>query len=56
MQAELESRRDSEVAAPATYRPEEIGVRVGIHANELAVRSYDVGGQEVVDRQAVLAD
>ncbi len=55
MQAVVESRGDAEVAASSSDRPEEIGLRVGVDVAELAVRGHDVGCDEVVDRQAVLA-
>ena len=56
VQPELEPGRDAEVAAAAADRPEQVRVRLGVHAQELAVGGHDLGGQQVVDRQAVLAD
>ena len=56
VQPELEAGRDAEVAAAAADRPEEVRVRLGVRAQELAVRGHDLGGQQVVDREAVLAD
>ncbi len=56
VQPELEAGRDAEVAAAAADRPEEVRVRLGVDAQELAVGGHDVGGQQVVDREAVLAD
>ena len=55
MEAELQPRGDPEVAAAAAQGPEEIGVVVGVHAQELTVGGHDVGGEQVVDREAVLA-
>ena len=55
LESELESRRDAEVAAAPADRPEEVGVRLGVHAEDLAVGGDDLGGEEVVDREAVLA-
>ena len=56
VQAEPEPRRDAEVPAAAADRPEQVRLVLGVDATELAVRGHDVGGQQVVDRQAVLAD
>ena len=56
VQPELEARRDAEVAAAPADRPEQVGVVVGIDAQQLAVGGHDLGGEQVVDRQAVLAD
>ena len=52
---EEERRHDAEVAAAAADRPVEIRVLVRAGAHLLAVGRDDVGGEEVVDRQAVLA-
>ena len=56
VQPELEPGRHAEVAAPAADRPEEVRMRLGIRAHQPAVRGHDLGSQQVVDRQAVLAD
>ena len=56
VEAELEPCRDAEVAAAAADRPEEIRMGLGIRAELLPVRGHDVGRQQVVDREAVLAD
>src|SRR4030095_17132662 len=56
MQPQLEPGRDTEVAAAAADPPEEVWVRLGVHAEELAVRGHHVSGEQVVDRKAVLAD
>jgi hypothetical protein len=50
-----EPRDDPEVAAAAADRPEQVRVRVGVGAHELAVRGHDVGREQVVDREPVLA-
>ena len=55
MQAELELGDDAEVPAAAAEAPEEIRVLVGARAHELAVGGDDVGREQVVDREAVLA-
>src|SRR5439155_19591173 len=54
MQAELESRRDAEVAARAAERPEELGVLSGTRVDDGPVRSDELGADEVVAREAVL--
>ena len=46
---------DAEVAAAAADRPEQVRVRVAVGAHELAVRGHDVGREQVVDREPVLA-
>ena len=56
MQAELQPGHDAEVASPTTDRPEEVRLRVGVGAHESPVGGHDVGGEQAVDRQAVLAD
>ncbi len=56
MQRVLEPGDDAEVPAAAADRPEQVRMMLGIDAQELAVGGHDVGGQERVDRQAVLAD
>ena len=50
---ELERGYDTEVAAPAPQRPEQILVLVGTGGERLAVGGHHVGRNEVVDRQAV---
>ena len=55
VQAVLERGDDAEVAAAAADAPEQIGVVVLAGGDELALRSHDVHGEEVVDRRAVLA-
>ena len=56
MEREPEPGRDAEVAAAAADRPEQVGLVLGVHAVELAVGGHDLGGQQAVDREAVLAD
>ncbi len=51
----LEGRHHPEIAAPAAQPPEQLGVFVGSGAPELTVRRHDVGGQEVVADEPVLA-
>ena len=55
MEPEPEPGGDAEVAAPAADRPEEVGMRLVVDLEELAVRGHDLGGEQVVDRHAVLA-
>ena len=55
VEAELEAGHDPEVAAAATDGPEQVRVVVGVDPQALAVGGHDVGGEEVVDGQAVLA-
>ena len=52
---EPEAGHDAEVAAAAADRPEEVGLVVGVDARAPAVGGHDLGGEQVVDRQAVLA-
>ena len=51
-----EPGRDAEVAAAAPDRPEQIRVCLGIDVQQLAVGRDELGGEQVVDREAVLAD
>jgi len=55
-QPELEARRHPEVAAAAAQRPEQVRVVLGVGTPHLAVGGHHLGGQQVVDRQAVLSD
>ena len=55
MRAELERRNDAEVAAAATQCPEQIRILRGVRSDHDAVGEHDISGQQVVDRQAVLA-
>src|SRR5262245_9108860 len=56
MQSEVESRCDAEVATASTDRPKQVGMRIGVRVDELAVGGHDVGREQIVDRQTVLAD
>jgi hypothetical protein len=56
VQAELEAGDDAEVAAAAAQRPEQLRVAVSVGAQPPAVGAHDLDGQQVVDRQPVLAD
>ena len=55
VQSQLEAGRHSEVAAATPDGPEQVGMAIGIDSQELAIGGDDVRGQQVVDRQAVLA-
>src|SRR5271156_4809538 len=55
MKLELERGDDSEIAAAAAQRPEQVGVLRFTRAQELALSRDHVGGYEVVDRQPELA-
>jgi hypothetical protein len=44
-----------EVAAAAADGPEQVRVGLGVHVQDAAVRRHDLGGQQVVDGQAVLS-
>ncbi len=52
---EPERGDDPEVAAAAAQRPEEVGVLVGARRHLTAVREHDLGVEQVVDAEAVLA-
>ena len=56
VQPVLEAGGHPEVAATAADRPEQVRVVVGVGPQQLAVGGDEVGGQQVVDGQAVLAD
>jgi hypothetical protein len=51
-----EPGRDAEVAAPSADGPEQVGIRLGVHPQELAVGRDDVRGDQRVDGQSVLPD
>src|SRR5512141_1260756 len=55
MQTELEAGHDAEVAATTADRPEEIGVRVFIHVQELPIRGDDLSSQQAINGQAAFA-
>jgi len=55
------SRNWNRVATPklppaAADRPEKIWMCLSVHVQEPTVRGHDVGGKQVVNREAVLAD
>ena len=56
VELELEARDDAEVAAAAADRPEEVRVSLIVDLQDPAVGEDDLGGEQVVDRQALLAD
>jgi hypothetical protein len=56
VQPVLEAGGHPEVATTATDRPEQVRVVVGVDAQELAVGGDQLGGQQVIDGQAVLSD
>ncbi len=56
VQPQTESGHDTEVAAAAPEGPEEIGVRVLVHIEMLAVGGHHFSREHVVDGEAVLAD
>ena len=55
MQGELEGGDDAEVTPTALQRPEQIGVVAFAGPQQLAVGRHYVGGQQIVDREPVLA-
>ena len=55
VELELEARDDTEVAAAAADRPEEVRVLVGAGGQEPTIGGHDLDGLERVDGQAVLA-
>ena len=56
VQPELEAGCHAKVAAAAADCPEQVRVRLGVRPQELAIGGHDLGGQQVVDGQTVLAD
>ena len=54
MEAELEPRRDAEVAASASKPPQELRVLIGISADHGATGRDQLGADEVVARETVL--
>ena len=56
VQAELEAGGDAEVAAAAADGPEQLGMGLGVDLEQAAVGGHHLGGQQVVDGQAVLSD
>ena len=55
VQLELELRHDREVAAAAAQRPEQVGVLLLGRHQHVTGGCHDAGGEQVVDRQPVLA-
>jgi hypothetical protein len=55
MEPQRERRHDAEVAAPAAERPEQVRVLILARGDDAAVRQHDLRGQQVVDREPVLA-
>ena len=55
IQPELEVGDDAEVPAAAPHAPEEVGVLVLAGLHELAVGGDHVHGQQLIDREPVLA-
>ena len=55
MQEELERRDDAEVAAAAAQRPEQVRVLLGGRPDQLALRGHQLGRDQVVAGEAVLA-
>ena len=55
VQAVVERGDDAEVPSGAAHAPKQIRVAVLAGGDELAVRSNEVNGEQVVDRRAVLA-
>ena len=56
MQPEPEAGGDPEVAAAAPDGPEQVGVVLVVDLEDLAVGGDQLGREQVVDGQAVLAD
>ena len=55
MRLEEEARHHAEVAAAAANRPEQIGMLALAGGHDAAIGKDDVGFEQVVDRQPVLA-
>ena len=55
MQRELETGDDTEIAAAAFQRPQQVGIFIGRGMHQPAVGRDHVGGHEIVDRQAIAA-
>ena len=56
MEPVLQTCHDPEVPAAAAERPEEVRVPVRIDLEAFPVRGHELNGEQIVDRQAVLAD
>ena len=55
VQPEVEAGDDAEVSAAAADRPEEVWLAVVVDLEDAAVGGHDLGAEEVVDREPVLA-
>jgi hypothetical protein len=55
VEPKLDRRDDAEVSAAAAERPKELLVRHGARAVELPVGGHDLGADQIVDREPVLA-
>ena len=55
MQPELEAGGHPEVAPSAPYRPEEVRVPLGVHAQEFAVGGDDLSSQQTIYGEAVFS-
>ena len=55
VQAVFKRGHSAEIAAATTQRPEQVGVIGGAGGTELAVGRHNIGGEQVVNGQAVLA-
>ena len=55
MERELQRRDDREAATAAAQRPEQVGLAVGVGADDPAVRGHRLDGEEAVAREAVAA-
>src|SRR6202040_2225106 len=55
VQAEFEGRHHAEVAATTTDGPEQVRVLLFAGDEKLSIRGHNVGGNQVVERQAVPA-
>jgi hypothetical protein len=55
VEAELKPGGHPEIAAAADG-PEEVSVVLGVHADQLAVGGNDLGSEQVIDREPVLAN
>jgi cytochrome c1 len=56
VQTETEPRRHAEVAAAAADGPEQLGMRLGVHKQYIAVGGDELGRKQIVDRKPVLPD
>ncbi len=55
VEGDLELGHDPEAAAAAAQRPEQLGVRLGVGVDDLAVGRHDLGGENARRREPVLA-